>query len=119
MGFACPVCETPQADAGHLANHLAFTAIARGGDHETWLDERVPGWDELGEATLAERVVEHAAETEYPQVFEDTTGDQAPAERGHPPSSFAEIPETDADVEAVVEEARELTRRRRDESETE
>ena len=41
MGYACPVCDHPQADARHLANHLAFTALARGGDHEAWLDDAV------------------------------------------------------------------------------
>ncbi len=74
MGYACPVCGDPQADAEHLANHLAITAIARGGDHEGWLDEQVPDWSDRGEAALAEAVVPHAAEADYPQVFEDTTG---------------------------------------------
>jgi len=72
MGYACPVCETPQADARHLANHLAFTAMVRGGDHEEWLDEHLPEWDEAGEAELAERVTAFAEEEDYPQVFEDT-----------------------------------------------
>ncbi|MWG36653.1 DUF5810 domain-containing protein [Halomarina oriensis] len=72
MGYACPVCETPQADARHLANHLAFTAMVRGGDHGEWLDEHLPGWGEAGEAELAERVVEFAEEEDYPQLFEDT-----------------------------------------------
>lgn len=124
MGYACPVCETPQADAVHLANHLAFTALARGGDHEAWLDERVPGWGDLGEAALAERVVEDAEEADYPQVFEDTTGESAADghERGEPTGDrrFPAAPrDGDADVEAILEEARELTRRRREESETE
>ena len=38
MGYACPVCEDPQSDATHLANHLAFTAMLRGGEHGEWLD---------------------------------------------------------------------------------
>ena len=70
MGYACPVCEDPQADAGHLANHLAFTAITSGGDHETWLDEHVPGWGQLGESELADRVANDADATEFPQVFQ-------------------------------------------------
>lgn len=74
MGFRCPVCEEPQADAAHLANHLAFTALIHGGDHETWLDEYVEEWDQLGEDGLAERVREFADDADYPQVFEDTTG---------------------------------------------
>jgi len=79
MGYRCPVCGDLQADGVHLANHLAFTAIARGGDHEAWLDEHVPGWGEMGEDTLAARVREFAESAEYPTVFEDTTGH----ERGH------------------------------------
>jgi hypothetical protein len=78
MGYACPVCEDPQADAGHLANHLAFTALLHEGAHADWLDAHVPDWADHDEDALAEAVVDHATETEYPQVFEDTTG-EAPA----------------------------------------
>jgi hypothetical protein len=74
MGYACPVCSDPQADAGHLANHLAFTAMLGDGDHETWLDEHAPGWTEMGERELAATVSEHVAETDFPQLFEDTVG---------------------------------------------
>jgi hypothetical protein len=83
MGYACPVCGDPQADAGHLANHLAITAIARGGDHESWLDEEVPDWEERGEDALADAVVPAAAETDYPQVFEDTTGEATDRAHDH------------------------------------
>ncbi|EMA23990.1 DUF5810 domain-containing protein [Haloarcula amylolytica] len=72
MGYACPVCDDPQADDVHLANHLAFTAMTGGDDHEAWLDERVPDWGQLGEDELSTEVVEYAEETEFPQVFEDT-----------------------------------------------
>jgi hypothetical protein len=72
MGFACPVCEVPQQDATHLANHLAFTAMVNNDDHETWLDEHVPEWSEHGEAELAPKVAELASEADYEQVFEDT-----------------------------------------------
>ena len=75
MGYACPVCETPQQDAEHLANHLAFTAMIHGDDHESWLDERVPDWEACGPADLAERVRDHVEETEYDAIFEDTTDD--------------------------------------------
>lgn len=74
MGYACPVCETPQADAHHLANHLAFTAMLGDADHESWLDEHAPDWESAGDAELADRVVDHSNEVEFPQVFEDTTG---------------------------------------------
>lgn len=70
MGYACPVCGTPQVDGRHLANHLAFTAMIHGDDHEAWLAEHAPGWDEAGERELAERVVEAATETEFPQPLD-------------------------------------------------
>ena len=75
MGYACPVCETPQSDAEHLANHLAFTAMLGDDDHEAWLDDHAPGWDDDGETELADRVEEYAAEVGFPQVFDDTTPD--------------------------------------------
>ncbi|WP_135829290.1 DUF5810 domain-containing protein [Halorussus halobius] len=75
MGYACPVCETPQSDAEHLANHLAFTAMLGDDDHEAWLDDHAPGWDEDGEDELADRVEEYAKEVGFPQVFDDTTHD--------------------------------------------
>ena len=74
MGYACPVCSDPQADAGHLANHLAFTAMLGDDGHEAWLDEHAPGWGSMGETELAELVGEAVEETEFPQLFEDTAG---------------------------------------------
>jgi hypothetical protein len=74
MGYACPVCGDPQADGGHLANHLAFTAILGDDDHEAWLDEHASGWGEMSEDELADAVVDDVEETEFPQVFEDTVG---------------------------------------------
>ena len=116
MGYECPVCTDPQADAGHLANHLAFTALTGGDDHEAWLDDHVEEWGAMGEAELAEAVREHAAETEFPQVFEesgveDHTHDDKP--HGHPDvdgtahATEREVSGADADVLA---EARELTK---------
>jgi hypothetical protein len=127
MGYACPVCGDPQADATHLANHLAFTALARGGDHEAWLDEQVPEWESLDETTLGERLAEMAEETDYPQVFEDTTGghqhdhgDHAGGRQagGDVPDAMLQEAEdalADADTvdaDGVLEEAMELTRKR-------
>ncbi|PSP70281.1 hypothetical protein BRC79_02495 [Halobacteriales archaeon QH_8_67_27] len=54
MGYACPVCDDPQADAEHLANHLAFTAMLRGDGHEAWLDDHVDDWADLAPEELAE-----------------------------------------------------------------
>ena len=76
MGYACPVCETPQADGEHLANHLAFTAMLGREDHEAWLDEHAPGWEESNPDDLAPKVVDAVPETEFPQIFDDTTEHQ-------------------------------------------
>ena len=82
MGYACPVCETPQSDGEHLANHLAFAAILGDDEHESWLDEYAPGWNEDGPDELAPRITEYADEEEYPQVFEDTVHDHG-HDHGH------------------------------------
>ncbi|KAA9399856.1 hypothetical protein Har1130_01885 [Haloarcula sp. CBA1130] len=117
MGYACPVCDDPQADDVHLANHLAFTAMTGGDDHEEWLDERVPDWGQLGEDELSTEVVEYAAETEFPQVFEDTvdrSGDGHSHDHGHDLPQGADRHRgsnalSDHDSE-VLAEARDLTR---------
>lgn len=84
MGYSCPVCGTPQADGRHLANHLAFTALIHGDDHETWLAEHAPGWEEAGERELAARVVEGAAETAFPPDAEQgTDGGEETSARDH------------------------------------
>jgi hypothetical protein len=141
MGYRCPVCGDPQADDVHLANHLAFTAMLRGGDHEAWLDDHVDDWEHLGEAELAARVTDNADETDYPQVFEDTT-DDASHDRPHahddgthdgnghaggdhavggraggshaPDPETLSAPDVPADeLREIIEEAREITRKRR------
>lgn len=120
MGYECPVCGDPQADETHLANHLAFTAIARGGDHEAWLDEHVPEWGQLDDKGLAEAVVELAEETDFPQVFEDTTADRA--QGGHDHADRDDLPSGadafgDAEIgpaeRGVLSEAIEMTEQRR------
>ena len=123
MGYACPVCSDPQADGGHLANHLAFTAMTGGDDHEAWLDDHVDDWSSLGESELAEIVVDHAEEEEFPQVFEESGLDD-----GHDHGDAEDLPPganqrgsrsmSDAD-ESVLAEARELTKEMLEESEVE
>jgi hypothetical protein len=130
MGYACPVCSDPQADRGHLANHLAFSAMLGDEPHEAWLNEHAPGWGEMGETGLADAVVETVEEVEFPQIFEDTAGglddgSDPPAERsgalfdddvhghaGHERGRAAGggAP-MDEETEAILEEAREMTRR--------
>lgn len=136
MGYECPVCGIPQADGGHLANHIAFTALIHSDEHEAWLDERVPEWEELGESELADVLIETAAETEFPQVFEDTTTDSTGHEHDHERSgqlfdepSVAEQGRgreqhvgtqpaaLDAEAQAVLEEARQMTESKLDDEE--
>ncbi|UVE50830.1 hypothetical protein KU306_02770 [Haloferax larsenii] len=72
MGYACPVCDAPQRDETHLANHLALQAIVHGDDHETWLDEHEPSWESMNPDTLGPLVADEAEEREFDEVFEDT-----------------------------------------------
>jgi len=135
MGYACPVCSTPQADQRHLADHLAVTAMVHGDDHEEWLDEHVPDWSSMGPADLGPLVAEHAIEPEYDAVFEDTTdghdggpdphdhrgvsGDRLEdhlAREGHRgPGGRGDL--TD-EQRAILEAAREMTREMRGEDRT-
>ncbi|GAA0206268.1 DUF5810 domain-containing protein [Halobaculum roseum] len=120
MGYACPVCETPQRDGEHLANHLAFTAMLHGDEHEDWLDEHVDDWGDRTPADLASAATEFAEETEYDEVFEDTTGnghghhdhahgDPARSDVTGDPTGGAAEAVVDEAVESVLEEAQELT----------
>jgi hypothetical protein len=136
MGYACPVCEVPQRDGEHLAHHLAFTAMLHGGDHEEWLAEHAPGWTDREPAELAADVTEHAEAAEYHEVFEDTVhghdrgrpdvGGADASSRGRNLEHASGAPNAadaadgvdaattsapDAETEAIIEEARELTRR--------
>ena len=115
MGFACPVCAAPQADGEHLANHLAFSAMLRHDDHEDWLDEHAPDWSGEDPESLAATIVEFVEETEYPEVFEDSTH-QDEHEASPPQSPIrpqAGDGELTADARDILAEARELTEQRR------
>ncbi|ERG93305.1 MAG: hypothetical protein J07HQW1_03366 [Haloquadratum walsbyi J07HQW1] len=123
MGYACPVCEAPQQDAAHLADHLAFTALVHHDDHESWLDEQVGDWGQYGTDGLAEIVVELAPSVKYDQVFEDTVHRQHGRQmhdHGHHTASVGDkvnmdpMDETgqtqiDTETQTVIKEARELT----------
>ncbi|SEW12705.1 DUF5810 domain-containing protein [Halobacterium jilantaiense] len=106
MGYECPVCGVEEADDEHLANHVAFTALVRGGDHEAWLDDHVPDWEERDPDTLAPEVVPHATETES----EPTTEPHGHA-HDHDVPSVERTGQADLSGAAddVLEEARELT----------
>ncbi|MFD1644159.1 DUF5810 domain-containing protein [Haloarchaeobius litoreus] len=121
MGYECPICSVPHADAEHLANHLAFTAMLHGDEHEDWLAEHAPEWESANPEALGPVVAEAVPETEFDQVFEDTTD-------GHDHTSYEDAvaegvrggnqsPAT-GEHEAVLQEARELTRQMHADSET-
>jgi membrane-associated HD superfamily phosphohydrolase len=123
MGYACPVCEAPQQDAAHLADHLAFTAIVHHDDHESWLEEHVGDWGQYGTDDLAEIVVELATSVKYDQVFEDTVhrqhGRQMHDNSHHTTSAGDEVEigtmtetmetQMDEETQTVINEARKLT----------
>lgn len=116
MGYACPVCGVGTVDDVQLANHLAVTASLGREDHREWLETHAPDWGACRPPELAERVREHADEIETPggeagqPRFED-----ALAERSRGRGSLAA---DDGELDAVLEEARELTRRMEDGGET-
>lgn len=122
MAYLCPVCEDPQVDAAHLANHLAFTALIRGGDHEAWLDGHVPDWSDHEESWLAERVRGELDTVDHPIDDVETGGHEAV--HGNAQGAPVQDPAVavdgtrdgalDDDARSVVEEARELTRRMAD-----
>ncbi|MFC6731530.1 DUF5810 domain-containing protein [Haladaptatus sp. DYSN1] len=135
MGYACPVCDAPQMDGKHLANHLAFTAMLGNADHETWLDEHAPGWSDEGHRELAARVTEFAEEREYPQVFEDTTdqhdhehdddvrpGDLFEDDTENLPHDIEppeQSPQLDAKTQEAIEEAKRMAKAHREADEDE
>lgn len=113
MGYACPVCEAPQADGEHLANHLAFSALLGHADHEAWLDEHAPDWSEADPEGLAAAVTDLAEPVEYQEVFEEASGTapelvddpvRGPAGPAGPSSGSL-----DARTREVIEEAQRLS----------
>lgn len=114
MGYACPVCEAEQADAEHLANHLAITASLGRKDHRAWLEEHAPDWGDCTPAELGDLVAAHAPEIETPD-FDDANHDRGrPAgleegiARGSRQSGRGSL---SAEAESVLQEAREMTQR--------
>lgn len=108
MGYACPVCEEPQADGPHLANHLAFTALLHDDEHAGWLDEVAPGWADRSPEDLADEVVDHAEAIEV----ETVTAEETATPHVHRRSDAGP---TDPSVQRVIDEAIEMTRERLDE----
>jgi hypothetical protein len=121
MAYACPVCDAVEADAEHLANHLAITASLHEGDHAAWLDDHAPDWPNRSPSELGTTAVEHAEERE---VEGSTHSHEHGQESGLPPetdSGWMDASEAGADneTERVLREARELTRQAQRESEDE
>lgn len=110
MGYRCPVCEAPQLDGEHLANHLAFTAMIRSEEHEAWLDDHVPGWTERRPAELAEDVTPHVPDADLPEELEEAaTHDHAPTnERGRKAYSERQRELRDREREELTGEAAEV-----------
>ena len=113
MGYACPVCDAEQADAAHLANHLAITASLGREDHREWLEEHAPDWSDCNPEELGEIVSQYAPEIETPEF------DEAGHDHGRPggleeglarQSRGAGRGSLTAEAESALEEARELTR---------
>jgi len=118
MGYACPVCEDPQVDATHLADHLAITASLRGGEHEAWLDEHAPDWGDRDADTLGPIVAEQAEAVDLDLADADRAqprqGARSRTDPGatRPDHGRRAQPDRLADRDrAILEEAREMTRR--------
>ncbi|WP_254531950.1 DUF5810 domain-containing protein [Natrinema gelatinilyticum] len=120
MGYACPVCGAEEADAVHLANHLAITASLGREDHRAWLEEYAPHWADCGPEELGEIVSPHAAEIDTPAFEGGDHGhdhdDDAPGRPGSLEEGLARQSRRPgrgsmtAETETVLREAAEMTR---------
>lgn len=128
MGYACPVCDAEQADAKHLANHLAITASLGRQEHQEWLEEHAPEWGERSPEELGEIVSQYAPEIETPE-FEGASGGAGSGsghshghdhDHGRPTGLEDDLARQSRqpgrgsmtnEAENVLQEARELTRR--------
>lgn len=113
MRYRCPVCGAEQADGVHLANHLAVTASLGRENHREWLEEYAPDWGDRGPEELAETVVEFAESIEA----DDDEGGGAGPTLEDDLARHARSPgrgDLTGDAESVFQEARELTRKRRE-----
>jgi hypothetical protein len=115
MGYRCPVCGAEEADAVHLANHLAVTASLGRQDHESWLNDTAPDWGECGPDELADIVAEHATEIETPTFDNHAHGHEPDRPAGLETGIARQSRQPGrgtmtAETEAVLREARELTR---------
>ena len=139
MSYLCPVCAAPFGGGKPLADHLAVTAILHGGDHETWLNDTVADWASLSRADLGERVVDHAGTADdHEHIGEHSHSDHEHSHSDHEhshsdPEPASGLPNgidaagsrreaggntaVEADAQAIIDEARELTREMQGEDE--
>lgn len=124
MSYLCPVCEAPFGGSEPLADHLAVTAILHGGDHEAWLDDTVVDWASLSRSELGDRTADHAERTDdHEHVGEHSHTDPEPASGlpngigGGAAAHDADNATLDADAQAIIDNARELTRKMQGEDE--
>lgn len=122
MAYPCPVCAEPQADAEHLANHLAFTAMLSDDGHEGWLDEHTPGWEAEDESGLADRLRDSVETVDHPiddVETHDHSGHDHDESDGHDPRVASDTARSgvnrgpaalDSEAQEIVAEARALTR---------
>ncbi|MFA9501968.1 DUF5810 domain-containing protein [Natrinema sp. H-ect1] len=117
MGYACPVCDAEEADAVHLANHLAITASLGREEHREWLEEYAPDWADCSPEELGARVSPHAEEIDTP-AFEGHDHGHG-REPGRPDSLEGAVSrqsrgpgrgDLTAEAAGVLQEAAELTR---------
>jgi hypothetical protein len=120
MAYVCPVCDAVEADAEHLANHLAVTASLHEGDHAAWLKEHAPDWPDRSPSELGATAVEHARER--PLDDESTVHDHGrevkpDVRNARSGAKVGAGRRLDAETKQVLREARELTERSLDDPE--
>jgi hypothetical protein len=118
MAYLCPVCEEPQVDATHLADHMAFTAMLRGEGHEAWLDDHAPDWAASDDDALAATLRETVGAVDHPidESAEDSGGHGH--DHGHNPAvdrqSTRGMGALDEEATDILAEAREMTEQMQD-----
>lgn len=115
-GYRCPVCDEPQLDASHLADHVALTAVLGDDAHEAYLDETVPGWAERETEAVAAALAEAVEPVEIEGLEDGHDHDHGHGHEPARPDVAGTTPaarggrDLDPETRAVLEEARDLTR---------
>ena len=119
MAYACPACGAVEADAEHLANHLAVTASLHEDDHAAWLEDHARDWPERSPEELGETVIGHAEERRVEPSTDARYHEKMPSgvTRGEPGRDDGSSERPDPETERILRAARELTRRSADDTE--